>query len=198
MDFTLGSLDLDGITKFLNEYPCYRLEAQFTGRNDCSQQDDASFLIGIYHAHSDLYKPGIHTKNLDSGLAIISRTVENLTHRSFDEPVIKCVEIDAQQLPLHEVFPNLAETLRNNPKTLLYASRDGQKIRTSLSTYYNPSRVNAYSGPSHIAYFEDEMFRPDLLEALRFSDYNIETFLTGMEAEVMLGLREMRVNPDRL
>lgn len=98
---------------------------------------------------------------------------------------------------MHEVFPNLAETLReSNRSLLLHAKRDGQKIVTALATYYNPDRVNVGCGVSKIVYFEDESFRPDYLEALKFPKYNIETFFTGIDAEVMLRIREKRLEKE--
>ncbi len=192
-------LDLSGITKFLNANPCYRLEARFSGRDFHGKRDGTSFLVGIYQLHSGLYRPGFDAKTLYSGLYVISKTVEDFDWADFRDagPVIKCAECSPDEIPLHEVLPNLAETLRkSNRSLLLQAKRDGQKIVTALATYYNPNEVNAGCGARKIIYFEDDSFRPDYLEALRFPEHNVETFFAGIDAEVMLRIREKRLEKE--
>ena len=159
------------------------------------------FCIGVCRLHSGFPEPHTSSDNLSLGLYLISQTVKDLKIDYHRSPLwmpsledVSDMKKFPQGAPESEMYPNLAETLRQNPMLQVFACLEGEKVRTALSTYYrggNPGNGSPY--PSAIIYVEGDNFHPEILDRINFPKHNIETFFAGKEAEHMLRIREERL-----
>jgi len=190
-------LDFQGLTDFLMENPCYRLKARYYG---VYRQDD-DFWVGVSDIHSTLDKPLTQSNNLSLALYRVSETLRNLSHDDLkNSSSVSCVsDSSLQDPPENEMFPNLAEFIRENRRgVLMYAQRAGGRIKASLATYYRGGD-SGYSptDPREIIYMESPSFQPEILEMIIFPKHNVETLFTGIETEVMLRNRDERLKQDK-